>query len=170
MFRVSAPACPATAARRSPGNSERFASQNRLLQGAARARRRTAGRCPAHLQPAAKTVSNLSKMNTCANGVANSRRIRTYKIIELKASCNEHLQKKGVGGVSLLPSGPPTAFAPSFAQRQSVSCALPVTSALLVRSFARVQCSTPLISYACTLFSKNTQEGVAKKRGRIGPV
>jgi hypothetical protein len=98
MFRVSAPGFPATAARRSPGNDQRSAPQDRLLQRAARARQQNAGRCPAYLQPAAKTVSNLSRMNTCTNGAANSRRMRTYKMIGFKAPCNEHLQKNGGGG------------------------------------------------------------------------
>jgi hypothetical protein len=48
--------------------------------------------------------SNPSKMNTYAKCAANSCRMRTYKIIELKVSCNEHLRKMGLGGVLLSPN------------------------------------------------------------------
>jgi len=60
-----------------------------------------------HLQPAGKigsNLNNLSKMNTYAKSAANSCRMRTSKIIALKVSYNEHLQKKGAGEVLLLPS------------------------------------------------------------------
>ena len=45
-----------------------------------------------------KIGNNLIRMNTYAKRTANSRRMRTYKIIGLKVSCNEHLQKNGGGG------------------------------------------------------------------------
>jgi hypothetical protein len=44
-------------------------------------------------------------MNTYAKCAANPCGMRTSKIIELKASCNEHLQKNGGEGVLLLPTG-----------------------------------------------------------------
>ena len=44
-------------------------------------------------------------MNTYAKCAANPCGMRTSKIIGLKASWNEHLQKKGGGEVLLLPSG-----------------------------------------------------------------
>ena len=51
-----------------------------------------------------RTASNPSKMNTYAKWAAKPCRMRTYKIIGLKVSYNEHLQKMGVE-VLLLPSG-----------------------------------------------------------------
>ena len=41
---------------------------------------------------------NLRRMNTYAKRAANPCRMRTSKIIGLKVSCNEHLQKSGGGG------------------------------------------------------------------------
>ena len=46
---------------------------------------------------------NLSKMNTYAKCAAKPRRMNTSKIIGLKVSWNEHLQKSGGGGLLLLP-------------------------------------------------------------------
>src|SRR5579862_2439099 len=51
--------------------------------------------------PAIPAGRNLSRMNTYAKCSANPCGMRTSKIIGLKASYNEHLQKMG-GGVELL--------------------------------------------------------------------
>ena len=67
------------------------------------------------LEPAKKRVrallgareeigSNLSEMNTYAKCAANPCAMCTYKIIGLKVSCHEHLQKIGGGGRLLLPN------------------------------------------------------------------
>jgi hypothetical protein len=48
-----------------------------------------------------------NRMNTYTKCSANPRGMRTFKIIGLKLSCNEHLQKNGGGEVLLLPSGHP---------------------------------------------------------------
>jgi len=50
------------------------------------------------------TGAKYRKMNTYAKPAANPRGIRTSKLIRLKVSWNEHLQKMGVGEVLLLPS------------------------------------------------------------------
>jgi hypothetical protein len=54
--------------------------------------------CGLYLQPASKTGSNPSKMNTYAKCAANPRGMHTSKIVGLKVPCNEHLQKNGGGG------------------------------------------------------------------------
>jgi hypothetical protein len=43
-------------------------------------------------------------MNTYTKSAANPREMNTSKIIGLKVSCHEHLQKMGVGEVLLLPN------------------------------------------------------------------
>src|ERR1700687_2104238 len=52
-----------------------------------------------------RTGRNSSRMNTYAICSANPCGMNTSKIIELKASCNQHLQKRGVGEVLLLANG-----------------------------------------------------------------
>jgi hypothetical protein len=47
-------------------------------------------------------------MNTYANRAANTNGMRTYKIIGLKVSCNEHLQKNGGRGGLIVTQRPPT--------------------------------------------------------------
>jgi hypothetical protein len=56
---------------------------------------------------------NFSKMTTYAKRAANPCGMHTYKIIGLKASWNEHLQKMGGGEHILLPSGYPGAKSPA---------------------------------------------------------
>ena len=72
--------------------------------------------------PIGLTGRNLSRMNTYAKCAANPCGMRTSKIIGLKASCNEHLQKMGVGKVLLLPTalqGSPSCGSTSLHLRQS---------------------------------------------------
>jgi hypothetical protein len=91
-------------------------------------------------------------MNTYAKCAANPCGMRTSKIIGLKASCNEYLQKNGGrGGLLLLPSGHPR-DANSKASRPSRKLAFPVTSALLVRSFAKERKLSRFFSIGCALF------------------
>jgi hypothetical protein len=54
-----------------------------------------------------RTGGNLNRMNTYAKCSANPCGMNTSKIMGLKASCNQHLQKKGGRGVLLLPNGHP---------------------------------------------------------------
>ena len=51
-----------------------------------------------------RPLSNSSTINTYAKCAANPRGMRTYKIIGLKTSWNEHFRKMGGGEVLLLPS------------------------------------------------------------------
>jgi len=99
---------------------------------------------------------NLSKMNTYARRAANPCGIRTSKIIGLKASCNEHLQKNGGRGALIVTQRLP----PARRRRQANNLAFPVTSALLVRSLAKRRKSTPLFSCACARFCEKV--GVAR--------
>jgi hypothetical protein len=99
-----APSEPQSAADRKP---LAYASWPRGVEPQARMKRG----CGLYLQPAQittwavlaarkETGRNPSRMNTYAKCAANPRGMRTSKIIELKASCNEHLQKNG-GGVGV---------------------------------------------------------------------
>ena len=82
--------------------------QNRLPNKTAGIRR-SAARAPILLK------GNFSRMNTYAKGAANPRGIRTYKIIRLKVSCNEHLQKNGGRGGDIVTQRPPaTRSAPTL--------------------------------------------------------
>jgi hypothetical protein len=54
--------------------------------------------CPLYRPRPAATRSNLSRMNSYAKCAATPCRMRTSKIIGLKVSWNEHLQKKGGRG------------------------------------------------------------------------
>jgi hypothetical protein len=58
-------------------------------------------------------------MNTYAKRAANPNGMRTYKIIALKASCNEHLQKRGRG------AGPSGGQNESPATPNQYCCSLP---------------------------------------------
>ena len=57
----------------------------------------------------------------------------------------------------------------SFTQAKTLTPAFPVASPPLVRSFARVQQSTLLLSWACALFGKNTREGGRPRRRELQP-
>jgi hypothetical protein len=81
---------------RCPRRSLTWRPQRRTKSG--KISRRSPYGCRPQLQPAGKTGSNPSKMNTYAKCAANPCGMRTYKIIGLKVSWNEHLQKTG-GGV-----------------------------------------------------------------------
>jgi len=104
------------------------------------------------------TGSNLSKMNSYAKCATNPCGIHTSKIIGLKASCNEHLQKKGGGEHLLLPNGHPR----REGDGNQITTAFPVTSELFARSFAPARESTPLVSCVCAVFCGN--RGVAEYR------
>jgi hypothetical protein len=104
-----------------------------------------------YLQPAhSRPRPNLSRMNTYIKCAANPCGMRTYKIIGLKASCNEHLQKTRGRGSLIVTQRPPTASAHSFSQQATT--VFRVTSELFVRSFAKERKSTPLLSCACARF------------------
>ena len=93
-----------------------------------------------YFQPAGKTGSNLSEMNSYAKCAANPCGMLTSKVIGLKVSYNEHLRKSGGGGGLIVTQRPP---APRELDGQpAVKKARPsVTSALFAR---------PLFSYSCT--------------------
>jgi hypothetical protein len=55
---------------------------------------------------------------------------------------------------------PLQAVAHSLASIKIITSTFPIISRLFVRSCARVQYSTPLLSCACALFCKTTEEGV----------
>jgi hypothetical protein len=98
--------------------------------------------------------SNPSKMNTYAKYAAKPRTMCTSKIVGLKASCNEHLRKNGGRGRSYCY---PAATRATRSRQQAWlprNFAFPVTSALLVRSFAQERKSTPLLSCACARFCR----------------
>ncbi len=70
------------------------------------------------------TCSPRNKMDTYARRAANPCRMRTSKIIGLKASCNEHLQKRGEGvGVMCYPA--PAATPTELAARHSHAAHFP---------------------------------------------
>jgi hypothetical protein len=97
------------------------------------------------------TCSARNRMNTYSKCAANPRGMRTCKIIELKASCNEHLQKNGGRGVYIVTQRLP----PARRHRQANHLAFPVASGLFVPSSAPKRKSTPVFSCACTLFIRS---------------
>ena len=125
MLRVSESACSATAARRSSSKGEMFAPQDRLVQGAARARQRTAGRCPADRTPGAgctcspqkRNGNNLSRMNTYAKCAANPFGMRTSKSLNLKPRVINTYKKKGGGGGLIVTQWLPADGSPESTQR-----------------------------------------------------
>jgi hypothetical protein len=74
-----------------------------------------------------------SRINSYAKSATNPCGMRTSKIIGLKVSCNEHLQKNGGRGCLLLPS------------------------ALFARSFPKERKSTRLFSVACARFCEKSK-------------
>ena len=125
MFRVSASACselrpaenPAKPRRsltkivsskaRSPGSEPQAGAQR---TGSTWSLRKDG--CGPVLAAHPRSGSNSCKMNTYAKGAANPRGMNTSKIIELKASWNEHLQKNGGGGGLIVTQPPPAVTVP----------------------------------------------------------
>jgi hypothetical protein len=62
---------------------------------------------------------------------------------------------------------PLQAVAHSLASIDMPTPTFPMVSGLFVRSCAGVQYSTPLLSYPCALFCKNTREGVGSQQGKL---
>jgi hypothetical protein len=91
---------------------------------------------------------NRNKMNTYAKCAANPRAMNTCKIIGLKVSWNEYLQKRGGGEILLLPSGYPR----REGHGERITSAFPVTSGRFVRPSVPERKSTPSLSKACALF------------------
>jgi hypothetical protein len=75
-------------------------------------------------------------MNTYANRAANPRRMRTSKMIELKASYNEHLQKKGGGGPIIVNQTHPRRqiLYPRQEKRTMRQSAVPIGNSCLMQS------------------------------------
>ena len=81
--------------------------------GAAEAKPLRTGKHSALLVVRARAVlaacpRNPSRTNTYAKCAANPRKLRTYKIIGLKVSYNEHLRKNGGGGGLIVTQPPPS--------------------------------------------------------------
>jgi hypothetical protein len=77
------------------------------------------------------TGSNLSKMNTYAKCAANPRGMNTCKIIGLKVSCNEYLQKNG-GREGLIVT---QRLPPARRRRQASNARIPIACALSCENF-----------------------------------
>src|ERR1700722_11479806 len=81
------------------------------------------------------TGSNLSGMSTYTKCVANPCVVNTCKIIELKVSWNEHLQKIGGGEVLLLPSSSPR----REGHGNRITSLLSITYVVFARSFVEMR-------------------------------
>jgi len=78
-------------------------------------RRDSALNCPRN----GPTGRNSRRMNTYAKGSAKPCGMNTYKIIGLKASCNQHLQKNGGEGSLIVTQRPPWERSPRQAGRRA---------------------------------------------------
>jgi hypothetical protein len=97
------------------------------------------------------TCSPRNRMNSYAEGAANPCGMRTSKIIGLKVSCNQHLQKSG--GPWRTPVSHLRSLIP--ASDKTITLAFPAASALFVRSFAQERKSTPFFSGVSARFCRN---------------